>query len=196
MKPNLCLENKFFENFFITATFFEAKPILNKKDFQKVQRNLFCNEKDILLISGIGKKNILKNKELIQSISSKNTLNIGFAGAVKGCELFDSLKISSCIGEKTLLNNNTDLSFQSPLLISVENPIENPDLFLNQYPILNSFHSVLVDMEAFWIYQLKKNLTILKTVSDNGSENFKQNFLKNKDILENKLSLLLNNNFF
>lgn len=175
---------------FLFATFFEAQSLLKQGNFQKIKRNCFKKENLEVLITGIGKKQVEETLKKHQP-TCDIAINIGLCGGIKNLKIGDVLTPTSVFTEEELQKNNISNSFSSDLLITLLNPLYNPQNFLNQWN-LNNYSSCLgADLEAGFLkdYFKKHNIsfTSIKIVSDLGEEDFKTHFLQRKPLLEKKL---------
>ena len=155
-----------------TALQSEAQAFIEFYKLEKLQSSpkIYKNNYIVLLISGIGKDNTIKNLQYIfMQYDITKAINIGIAGcnnkAINIGELF-------CTNHKLNNINHTKL-------ITSNTPISNKDFTTNQ-------DTVLIDMEGKYFIDIaskhleNKNLYIFKIVSD-----YLDDTIPNKDFIKN-----------
>ncbi|PKL15197.1 MAG: hypothetical protein CVV50_00895 [Spirochaetae bacterium HGW-Spirochaetae-6] len=175
---------------FFTATFFEARPLLDAEIFQKIHRNHFFAPtlNSYLVITGIGPKSTVKALKSVLPTPRK-IVNLGFCAGIKGVGLGQI--ISPDLIAPWPLPENLNARPHS-LLLSLEHPMENPTAFLDTTTLAASSPIITADMEAYTLYQyaldLGLHLECWKVVSDFGASSFKSSFSLHQTFLLSQLA--------
>ena len=139
-----------------TALLCEAQAVIEKYKLKLVQKNprIYVNEKIVLLVSGVGKENALKNlEEIFKNHKISKALNIGIAGCSD-----TNIPIGSLFCTNHNLPNIDHLPLQT---------VDTPKVQQDEY-----HPSTLYDMEGSYFLRVasnflnEKDIFIFKVVSD------------------------------
>jgi len=179
--------------FLFFATFFEAKPFIYNYNFTKKDKNFFVFKNFSVIITGIGKINVLKTLEKFKECIRDEVWIIGLSYSFDETKLLNIIEPQLVLEESMLQNYNIN-NLKFPLLITVDKPIASNDDFKKRFSLLKDFYSdILVDMESYWIIDfIRRNnifssLRVLRIISDNGEADFKSSFKERKEKLQNIL---------
>ena len=138
-----------------TALLCEAQYLINfyklKQDGSVQNSKIYSNDEIVIIVSGIGKKNVNKSLNYIfENYSISKAINLGIAGCSDG-----SVKIGTLFCTNRLL---PQINFAS--LTTVDEPLEDDE----------GLDTLLVDMEAKYFKEICLNYTnnifVFKVVSD------------------------------
>ena len=155
-----------------TALQSEAQAFIEYYKLKKLQSSpkIYKNNNIVLLISGIGKENSIKNLQYIfTQYDIKKAINIGIAGC-------NNKSIN--IGELFCTNHKLD-NINYAKLLTVDTPVSNKNFTTQE-------DTILVDMEGRYFidigsqYLKNENIYIFKIISDHLDDT-----IPNKDFIKN-----------
>lgn len=186
-----------FKKLILTATFFEAAPILNLFPWQKIRRNYFESHEYSLLITGIGPTNVQKNFSALTGFKIKAAFNIGICAGVLHLEPGEIVIPEQILTEDELQNYNIKIT---QTLLSLKQPMQKPAEILALNPVFLQLPYMAVDMEAGFLKPFFNAQNIpfytYKVVSDSGTEDFLLNFNERKKTLQSTLEYVAKKHLF
>lgn len=183
---------------FFTATFSEAKPLLNSRIFQKMRRNFFYAPSldCYLVITGIGPKNTAK---ALASFCMRplRMVNFGFCAGIKGVQLGQIVSPDKIAPWPLPVNLDSE---PRALLLSLKEPMEDPAIFLNSHVLPISAAVIIADMEALTLFDHASSLCVpfecYKIVSDFGAASFPDSIHQHHAFLFSQLTLVATQQHF
>lgn len=172
---------------YLCATYFEARTFIQYHSLQKQNKNFYAAQDKGLLITGIGRINVLKSLPTVKAIKPDLAINAGICCGLKGLELYEIFKPDALCHETMLLKSNI---MTESLLLTVDNPITDSEEFLYSHPALPCIKTCAADMESSFLSAGLENsgipLQCIRIVSDTGTGDFTRYFTERKAVLLEK----------